>query len=251
MDKLKRALVTGGSEGIGHTFAKALAAKGYQITVVARSEEKLKNLIKDISGEHSYITADLSTDEGQGKIMTELRQKHYDLLINNAGVGTAGKFMEVALERQEFMLELNCVALVKLCYAFLENSKSGDAIINVSSNLAFMPMSGLGLYSATKAFVTSFSESLWYEQKSRGVYVMGFCPGITTTNFSVNSGSKEKKTSELKFITQTTEEVVEIALKALEKRSNPTVISGFKNWALATVTRVLPRKKVVEILAKR
>jgi len=111
-----------------------------------------------------------------------------------------------------------------------------------------MPMPAIGLYSATKAFVTSFTESLWFEQKARGVYVMGLCPGITSTNFQVNSGGKREDIP--KNLAQTPEEVVENAWKALQARRNPTVISGKKNTMMTVMTKVMPRKSTVTMMGK-
>jgi len=130
----KKALVTGASEGIGAVFARKLAKEGFVITGVARNEEKLQSLVREIGTRHNYIVADLSTESGQKKVMSELSgAHHYDLLINNAGVGAVGKFLDIPLERQLRMLHLNCAAVVNLSHAFLKNSKSGDALINVSS----------------------------------------------------------------------------------------------------------------------
>jgi short-subunit dehydrogenase len=244
----KKALVTGASEGIGYALAKKLSESGYDVTGVARSEEKLKKLVKELGSNHNYLVADLSTSSGQDHVASELNSKHYDLLVNNAGVGTVGKFLDVSIEKQISMMHLNCDALVKLAYVFLKNAKSGDALINTSSTLAFLPMPGIGLYSATKAFVTSFSESLWYEQKSRGIYVMGLCPGITSTNFQVNAGGKAEDVP--KGMAQTPEQVAAVAVKALLARKNPTIISGAKNAVMAGLTRAMPRKSTVNMMGK-
>jgi len=244
----KTALVTGASEGIGRVFAQKLAKEGFTVTGVARSESKLQGLVKEIGAKHGYIVADLSTESGQKKIAKELGENHYDLLINNAGVGAVGKFLEIPLEKQISMLKLNCEAVVNLSFSFLKKSKSGDALINVSSTLAFMPMPSIGLYSATKAFVTSFTESLWFEQKTRGVYVMGLCPGITSTNFQVNSGGKMEDIPQ--NLAQTPQAVVENAWKALQARKNPTVISGKKNAVMTVMTKMMPRKSTVTMMGK-
>src|ERR1039457_3134294 len=147
------------------------------------------------------------------------------------------------------MLRLNNEALVKLAYAFLKKAQSGDALINLSSTLAFLPMPGLGLYCASKAFVTSLSESLWYEFKDKGVYVMGLCPGITSTNFQTHSGGRKEELPA--NLAQTPEQVVSVALKALKARSNPTVISGVKNVIFAALTRTMPRKSTVSMMGSR
>jgi uncharacterized protein len=244
----KRALVTGASEGIGFVFAKRLAAEGYEVTAVARTEAKLKALVEELGGKHAYLVADLCTETGQKIVAEKLKETGYDLLVNNAGVGTVGRFTQVPLEKQRKMIRLNVEALMTLSYAFLKGAKSGDALINVSSTLAFMPMPMIGLYSATKAFVTSFTESLWYENKSKGIYVMGLCPGITSTNFQLNAGGRAGDVPE--SMAQTPDQVVDTALKALAARKNPTVISGMTNQIFASFARALPRKSTVSLMGK-
>ncbi|MBK8088811.1 MAG: SDR family NAD(P)-dependent oxidoreductase [Chitinophagaceae bacterium] len=244
----KTALITGASEGLGREFAKQLVTNGYNITAVARNENKLKQLVNEIGNNHSYIVADLTTVEGQDKIVQTILEQHFDLLINNAGIGAVGKFTELPLEKYEEVLTLNIQTVVKLSYAYLKTAKAGDALINVSSSLAFMPMPAVGLYAVTKAFVTSFSESLWYEQKSRGVYVMGLCPGIISTNFNTNAGGGVNKAP--KMMTQTPEQVVSIALKALESRKKPTVLSVFTDRLFAFLFRFYSRKAIVSTMGK-
>ncbi len=241
-------MVTGASEGIGHSFAKRLAKEGYQVTAVARTEAKLKQLLSEIGSTHAYIVADLSTEEGQDKVAMALKEQHFDLLINNAGVGTVGAFFQVPLQKQKKMLRLNCEAVMVLSHAYLETAKPGDTLVNVSSTLAFLPLPAIGLYSATKAFVTSFTESLWYEQKERGVYVMGLCPGVTSTNFQVNSGGKAEDVPQ--GLAQTPDEVVDTALKAIGARKQPTVISGIKNRVFAGISRAMSRRSTVNMMGK-
>ena len=244
----KKALVTGASEGIGNSFAKKLAKDGYTITAVARNESKLKELISAIGSEHKYIIADLSTESGQKLITEELSKTHYNLLVNNAGVGVVGGFADTDIEKQISMMRLNCEAVVRLAHAFLKSAASGDSLINVSSTLAFTPMPGIGLYSATKSFVTAFSEIVWFEQKSRGVFVMDLCPGITSTQFQVNAGGRMEDLP--KNMAQTPDQVVDNALNALRSRTEPTVISGVKNKIFAGMSRVMPRRSLVSMMGK-
>lgn len=244
---MKSALVTGASEGIGRVFAKQLAAEGFAVTAVARNEAKLQSLLAEIGPHHRALVADLSTTEGQDKVIHALNETPYDLLVNNAGVGTTGAFLDVALDRQVAMLRLNIEALVRLSYTYLKTAKAGNALVNVSSTLAFLPLPGLGLYSGTKAFVTSFSESLWFEQKKRGIFVMDLCPGITTTSFHVNSGGGTLDRDNPRF-SQTPEQVVAVALRALRARKKPTVISGWHNNLLASLSRLLPRRTAVSLM---
>ena len=245
---MKTALITGSSEGLGSAFAKRLASEDYSITAVARNEDKLKKLVSEIGNKHFYIVADLATENGQNKIVQAISEHHFDLLINNAGIGAVGKFTELPLQKYEEVLKLNVETVVKLSYAYLKIAKAGDALINVSSSLAFMPMPAKGLYAATKAFVTSFSESLWYEQKSRGVYVMGLCPGIMTTNFDDHSGGGLNKPP--KWMTQTPEQVVSTALKALKNREKPTTFSHFSDKLFTFMFRFYSRKAIISTMGK-
>lgn len=245
---MKTALITGASEGLGSAFAKRLAGEGYAITAVARNEDKLKQLVSEIGNRHSYIVADLAMENGQNKIVQAISEHHYDLLINNAGMGAIGKFTKMPLKKYEEVLKLNIETVVTLSYAYLKTAKAGDALINVSSSLAFMPMPAVGLYAATKAFVTSFSESLWYEQKSRGVYVMGLCPGIMATNFTEHSGGGLYKPP--KAITQTPEKVVITALKALEHRKKPIIFSHFSDKLFLFMFRFYSRKAIISTMGR-
>lgn len=240
----KHALVTGASEGIGREFAVQLAAKGYSITALARNRARLKDLVAGLGQGHKVLVADLGERAGIDAAVGELKSRHYDLLVNNAGIGVAGRFDQTPMERLQPMLDLNIGALTELSHAFLGQSQAGDALINLSSGLAFLPMPSMGLYAATKAFVTSFSESLWFEQRSRGVYVMGLCPGITRTQFNLRSGGEEE-TKAPKAMVQTADQVVAKALRELEARRHPTVLSGLLNSVFAFSTRLRSRKAVV------
>ena len=245
----KKALVTGASEGIGRAFAKKLAQEGYTITAVARNESRLKELVGELTGaSHVYQTADLASEEGIEKISTELRNTHYDLLVNNAGFSTFGAFAELTLAENQKMIRVNCEALVAFSHAFLKNAKAGDTLINVSSVLGFLPMPAQGIYAATKAFVTSFSESLWHAQRSKGVYVMGLCPGTTRTEFANRAGGDSSKLP--KVGSQSSEEVVEVAMKALKYRTEPIVVTSTLNTALVSLPRLLSRKLLVKIMGQ-
>ncbi len=241
----KTALVTGGSEGIGRAFAIRLAKEGFVVTLVARNERKLQDLVAILGRSHSYQIADLSSREGQDKVQKIIETEKFDLLVNNAGIGTVGGFTDVSYQKQMEMFHLNCEAVVRFSYAFLKNAKSGDGLVNVSSALAFMPTPSMALYCATKAFVTSLSEALWYEQAKRGVYVMGLCPGITDTNFQVAAGGKKEDLPQ--GLSQTPEHVVDVAMKALQLRQKPTILTGVKNVLFASMSRILSRRRIVKM----
>ncbi len=244
----KRAMVTGASEGIGRVFAQRLAGEGYAVTVVARNEGRLKELLASLPGSgHAPLVADLATPAGIERAAAALAATHFDLLVNNAGVGIYGSFTGIPVAQQLAMMHLNCDAVVALAHAFLGRAQAGDALVNVSSGIGIMPMPAAGVYSATKAFIAALSQSLWFEYKKRGVYVMGLCPGVTTTLFNERAGGTEKDRPPA-AITQTADQVVDKALKALARRKSPIVFSGFANTMLSTMGRFMTRRKVANLM---
>lgn len=244
----RKALVTGASGGIGLAFARRLAKEGFCVTAVARSEGRLQELVAELGGESRYLVADLSTPEGMARVSDEIASTSYDLLINNAGVGVYGAFDEMPLEEHLALIRLNCEAQVALSYAFLAKAKRGDALVNVASMLGFFGLPTFSVYSATKAFVRSFSETLWFEQKARGVYVMALCPGPTSSNFhEASQGTSLNRPPAA--MSQTPEQVVDEAMKALSARRKPTVLTGSTARALVSVTnRFLSMKQAVMMM---
>lgn len=244
----QRALITGASEGIGRVFAFRLAEQGYEVTVVARNAERLDSLLQEMEGSgHRKIVADLSDASGVALVVKELTEStHIHLLVNNAGFGHLGSFSETPREKHLELLRLNIWALVELSHAFLVRAERGDGIIQVSSALSFLPMPRQPVYSATKAFVTSFSESLWYQYRSKGITVLNLCPGSTTTLFSKRSGGAHQMNP--KLITESPEQVVDFALRAYAQKRGPTVVSGWINRFFVLCSRVLSRKQLIKIM---
>jgi len=180
---MRNVLITGGSDGIGLAVARRLAAEtDTRVTLVARNEAKLRETGFD------YIVADLSQPEGVELVTQRLGATHYDVLINNAGAGLYGRFTELTLEDQLRMMRLNMDSVVVLSHAYLRRAKQGDALVNTASFLAYAPFPGAAAYSATKAFVATFSEALWWEYKKKGIYVLGFSPGVIATGFHKTAG---------------------------------------------------------------
>ncbi|MNR78892.1 3-oxoacyl-[acyl-carrier-protein] reductase FabG [compost metagenome] len=246
----RKALVTGASGGIGRVFAQRLAKDGYRVTAVARTEARLQELVAELGGECRYLVADLSTPEGMARVAEDIGTESYDLLVNNAGVGVYGAFDDMSLEEHRALIRLNCEAPMALAYAFLGKAKRGDALINVASMLGFFGLPTLSVYSATKAFVRSFTETLWFEQKARGVYVMALCPGPTSSNFhDASRGTAGNRPSAA--ISQTPEQVVDEAMKALAARRKPTVLTGSSARTLVSVTnRFLSLKQAVMMMGR-
>lgn len=189
-----RALITGASSGIGEKFARRLAAMGFDLTLVARREERLRALADELSRTYGIradvLPADLARDEDIARVSRAIEaQSDLVLLINNAGFGTRGSFTEVPLERHLDMIRVHDVAGVALSWSALPGmvERGRGAIINVSSIAAFFPSGGGATYTATKAYLNNFSEALAAELQGTGVKVQALCPGFTYSEFHETS----------------------------------------------------------------
>jgi short-subunit dehydrogenase len=244
---MKKIIITGGSDGIGLELAKLLAQKGNQLLLVVRNKEKLEKAIETLPGkEHRFRVSDLSKKEDVHAIADHISQNHYDVLVNNAGAGMYGRFEEMELSEQIKMVNLNIYALTSLSYHFIKNAKKGDSLVNIASFLGTTSFPGGAVYSATKAFVINFSEGLWWENKKRGIYVLGFCPGVTHTHFHETSGGSQGMFPEA--ITQTPMQVAEELVYSLEKRTKPKAVSGAMNRFMLFSHRFLSRKTVANMM---
>ncbi len=239
------ALVTGASSGIGEEFARKLGGRKRNLVLVARSREKLEALAAEFRTAHGIlaeaIESDLSLPGAAGHLNERLRARglKIDLLVNNAGVGAQGKFWELSPERQASMIRLNIDALVELTHLLLPPMLAArrGAIINVSSTASFQPVPYITVYSATKAFVTSFSLGLAEELRPYGVRVVTLCPGGTDTNFfRASQYGKRNFPGGL----QPGAEVVAAALQALD-RGGGLVVPRLMNKFLLFVQRFIPR----------
>lgn len=247
---MKKALITGASSGIGSVFVRKLAGQGYDVTCVARSEEKLQSLTKELGDNHRYIRADLTNEDDLAAVCQEISDSNYTLLVNNAGYGIYDHFENIPLEKVHHLIRLNVSALVDLSHAFLKSASSGDALINVSSALSLLPYPGGAVYSATKAYVTNFTEALWYEYKEQGIYVMALLPGVTDTNFH-HVAMEQRDYRAPSGPSYSPEVVVKEALVALQKRKSPTLISGPKyRFLTALATRLMSRAQMISMMGK-
>ena len=182
------ALVTGASAGLGAEFCRQLAPRCDVIIAVARRRERLDALAEELGDavEMHGIAADLGTIEGVARTMEALRQKGpVNILVNNAGFGTLGNFDVSPIESQRAMVNLHIDTSITLCRATIPFMKEsgGGAIINVSSLGSLMPMKGVAVYGASKAFLNFFSLSLQAELAGTGIEVQALCPGFTRTEF--------------------------------------------------------------------
>jgi hypothetical protein len=245
------ALVTGASSGIGECFARALAGRGRNLVLVARSQGKLAALARELAAKCGVRSEAVALDLGETGAAARLAQLlgerglTVDLLVNNAGFGAQGEFWRLPLQRQSEMLRLNMQALVELTYLLLPAmiEVGRGAILNVSSTASFQPVPYTTVYSATKAFVTSFSMGLAEELRPYGIRVVTLCPGGTRTNF-FDASQYEKR--EFAGGLQTPEEVVRVGLKALDGRGG-LAISGLLNKFQVASQRLAPRALVVRV----
>lgn len=266
----RTALVTGASSGIGRAFARELAAAGWTVTLVARSEDRLRALAAELGPGHRHLAADLSTPEGQGPVAAELRRRPVNLLVNSAGTAHHGPFAGSDPRDALAATHLGCDAVITLAHAFLSGARRGDALINVSSTLGSAPSPGLAVYSAGKAFVTAFSEALWHEQRPLGVRVMALCPGPTAAE--PEPGPEPETETEAEptctappppasppgrhqdapaVLVQSPEAVVRAALRALDRRTTrPTVVPGRANALFLLAARLLPRRALLALLSR-
>jgi short-subunit dehydrogenase len=255
---METALITGASSGIGATFARELAQRGYNLVLVARSQDKLNLLAQKLQDEFKIETAvivqDLTKPGATQTVYDHLQEKDIsiDLLINNAGFGDYGAFTERDLSRQVEMIQLNITALVELTYLFLPamQQRQGGSIINVASIAGFQPLPYLSVYAATKAFVLSFSEALWAENKDQGVKILALCPGPTESEFfKVAQFPDSLSNGKPSYVPA--EEVVKDALKALNKNQSHVVTGGLGNQIIVNLSRFLPREFLVSLVEKQ
>jgi short-subunit dehydrogenase len=249
------ALVTGASRGLGMAFARALAGRHCNLVLAARSSERLHAFAHELRQANPIsvvaIQVDLSTP-GAGQILAEQLSSGgipIDLLVNNAGFGLRGEFRDLSLPRQLEMLRLNNQAIVELTYSLLPGmlERRQKGIINISSTAGFQPVPFASAYSATKAFLTTFSLALEQELRGAGVTVVTVCPGRLSKN--QNGESEQPAPGKWAGIYQRPDEVVEEALRVLANGGGLTVPGALNKFSVFA-QRLIPRKLVPKLVAK-
>lgn len=253
------ALITGASSGIGEEFAKQLAAKKTDLILVARSQDKLEALASKLQQQHSIeaevIVQDLTAPAAGKTVFESIQQRGLtvDLLINNAGFGDYGDFSDRPLSKQLAMIQLNVMVLTELTGLFLPlmKQRGHGAIINLSSIAGFQPLPYMSVYAATKAFVLSFTEALWAENKDSGVRILAVCPGPTESAFFERADFPDSLPEIQKNLMTPTKNVVADALKALDKKQSNIVTGGLQNQIIVNLPRFLPRDLLVNGVEKQ
>lgn len=249
------ALVTGASSGFGAEFARRLAQRGADLVLVARREERLEALAAELLtryGTRSTVVAlDLTERDATAELVARLDSGgiRISTLVNNAGFGTYEPVAAIEPDRVMREVDLNVRALVELTRAFLPDlvESGSGALVNVASTAGFQPIPYMAVYGATKAFVLSFTEALWYETRDSGLRVIALCPGPADTEFADIAHNEQ-----MMFGThQDAHQVVETAMRALDKRrSKPVVVSGRMNAIQARLVGLAPRQLVLSVVGR-
>lgn len=244
MTTRRLAAVTGASAGIGDAFARALAAEGWDLLLVARRRRRLEKLADELRNEHDarveILPADLTRLARVRAVETALEDsKRLELLVNNAGMGDFRVFHESDREREDAEIRLNVLAAVRLAHAALPGMvrRGRGTIINVSSTAGFAPCPRFATYGGTKAFLNSFTEALHEELRGTGVRVQALCPGMTHTE--IFEAAKVDTSALPELFWMQPEDVVTESLAALA-RGDVVCVPGLANRALSTLTRALP-----------
>jgi short-subunit dehydrogenase len=255
----RRALVTGASAGIGEAFARALAARGDDLVLVARSKPRLDDLAAELHEAHGVDVETLSADLTDPAQLATVEARVTDaakivgVLVNNAGIGTVGRFAELEIDGEEREIRLNVLAPMRLTHAALGAMavRGAGAIVNVSSIAAYQPNPGMATYGATKAFVSSFTRAIQEEAKARGVQVMLLEPGFTRTEFQARAGVEQSDVPS--FLWMSPAQVVDAAMRTLD-RGGHFCVPGTMYRAAATFSDVAPSglsRRVAGLLLRR
>ena len=255
----KTALITGASGGIGYELAKLFAAEGYNLVLVARSKDKLEKHAEEMkrlgSPAVTVLAKDLAELDAPEEIYKETERAGItvDVLVNNAGFGARGPFLQSDLDDDLDMMQLNMVALTHMTKLYLPQMVARAAsgrpgrIMQVASTAAFQPGPFMAVYYASKAYVLSFSEALYEELQGTGVTVTCLCPGATTTGFA-----ERAQMTDVIFFKKGAMDAKTVAQKGYRAlmAGKPIAITGAKNWLSAQSVRLGPRALVRKIVRK-
>ncbi len=248
------ALVTGASGGIGEALGRRLAADGHDLVLAARSADKLSVLADQLIADHGIavdvIASDLSQPGAAAALVAALEGRAIDVLVNNAGVGLYGPFIESDPGQLAAMLQLNMVSLAELTRALVPAmvARGSGRVLQVASTAAFFPGPLMAGYYATKAFVLSLSEALAHELRGTGVTVTALCPGPIATGFQAGADMGDSKLVKGKRL-MSADECASYAVRAM-KRGRVVAIPSMMNRVQVATPRFLPRRFVPGIIRR-
>jgi short-subunit dehydrogenase len=224
------ALITGASAGIGEEFARQLAGRGYDLILVARRRDRLEHLAEQLPTTAHVIDCDLVSDAASLPGKVEELGVDVDLLVNNAGFGFRGRFLELDPEREAEMVRVNCEAVVTLTHAFIPKmvERARGGVITVASTAGMQPLPYEAVYGASKAFAISFMEALWMELQGTGVKMLVVNPGPVKTEWQSVAGYDDSTPIPPGMITA--EQCVSDALQAYDRNKRSTITGRFFPW---------------------
>ena len=239
------AVITGASSGLGASFARQLAERGFGLVLTARREDRLRVLAEKLSSEFrvrcEVLAADLSEDAGILRVCERIGAiGDLDILVNNAGFGTAGNYADVPIGQSMRMVNVHVAASMRLAHAALGamRARKRGAIINVASMAAFAITPGDVVYDATKAFLVAFSEALALETGGEGIRIQALCPGFTHTEFhDAGKMAGLDAASIPRTLWMEADRVVSLSLQALGRKGRTVFIPGWKNRASTWLVR--------------
>jgi short-subunit dehydrogenase len=252
-------LITGASSGIGADLARELAKRGHGVTLVARREDRLRELADELGAlgvRAEVAAADLSDQAARERLVAEVskRDLEVNVLVNNAGFSTMGPVHKSTADREIAMIRTDVEAVAHLCSAFVPGmvSRGAGAVLNVASTAAFQPLPGQAGYGACKAFVLSYTQALWQEVRGHGVTVTALCPGPVETGFAEAAGLTGDQAADAlpRFMWVSSPDVAADAIAGLEK-GRGLVIPGTPNRVAARFAYLSPRRLLLPMLASR
>jgi len=258
-------LVTGASSGIGAAFARALAARGSDLVLVARRESRLRELTSELEAAHGIhclvVALDLAEPRPGAELIAQLRERLDgrlpDLVVNNAGFGIQGQVAATDPDRLAQEVAVDVAAVVDLCRTFVEPmiARGSGVVLNIASTAAYQPVPGMAVYAASKAFVKLFTEALWHEARPHGVTVFAVSPGAVASEFFAEGRRISAPTPYWE-----PSRIAEAGLRALDRglgrgpragiRVPPEVMPGFANRAAAFSTRFVPRRVMLHFSSR-
>lgn len=248
MTNRKLALVTGASAGIGAAFARAYAARGFDVALAARRMDRLEVLAAELTrahgGAHFALAADLATPEAPKALMEALKAagREPDVLVNNAGYGLPGAYQNTTWADQAAFIQVMVTSVADLCHRALPGmlARKRGRIVNVASLAALVP-SGPGhtLYAASKAFLVKMSQSLNLECQGTGVHVSALCPGFTYSEFHDVNGTRKGVSQMPKWMWMTAEDVAEAGVRGVDA-NEAVIVPGGANRSIAGLAKLMP-----------
>lgn len=243
------ALVTGATAGIGRAFAERLSRDGHDLVIVARNTARLEELASSLPTSVEIVSADLGDDEQLALVEARLRVGDVGMLVNNAGFATNGALHEIPIAEEEMMLRVNVRAVLRLTAAALPSmveNRRGD-ILNISSMAGFLTGGGAATYSAAKAYVTMFSQSLHASYQAKGIRVVAVCPGFTHTEFHDRAGGQPDVPE---FMWLSVDQVVDAALADLAAGRDLS-IAGLPYKVIRILTKALPAPVLGVVMSRQ